>query len=146
MPSTLIFGLVPFGIVYVELLYIFNSVWLEKTTFYSMHGFLFVTMLSLIVVIAEATILTLYVSLAVYHNLDWKWLCFRVGSLMAWYVFGYLTYYFARVLYVRDFVSVLLYFTYMELVSGLIGLACGLIGVITGWVLINRLFGSVKKD
>ena len=146
VPSTLIFGLVPFGIVYVELLYIFNSVWLEKTTFYSMHGFLFVTMLSLIVVIAEATILTLYVSLAVYHNLDWKWLCFRVGSLMAWYVFGYLTYYFARVLYVRDFVSVLLYFTYMGLVSGLIGLACGLIGVITGWVLINRLFGSVKKD
>ncbi|KAM9918099.1 hypothetical protein OXX80_013061, partial [Metschnikowia pulcherrima] len=88
------FGLIPFGIVYVDLLFIFNSVWLEKTTFYYMYGFLLLTALLLLVVVAESAIVATYISLTVYSNPNWQWLSFRVSSSLGWYVFGYSTYYF----------------------------------------------------
>lgn len=144
--STVVFGLIPFGIVYVELLFILNSMWLEKTTFYFMYGFLLVTILVIVVVIAESTILACYMSLAIYQNPNWHWLCFRVGSSIGWYIFAYSFYYFFCILNVRDFVSILLYFAYMSLVSGLIALACGSVGLITGFVFISKIYGTVKLD
>ncbi|CAK7897343.1 transmembrane 9 superfamily member 3 [[Candida] anglica] len=144
--GTIVLGLIPFGIIFVELHFIFNSVWLEKTTFYYMYGFLLVAAISLVVVIIETTIVVLYVSFTVYHNPRWQWLCFRVGASIGWYIFAYSTYYFFFALHVRDFVSILLYFAYMTLVSGLIGIACGSVGVITGLIFVGKIFGTVKID
>lgn len=142
--SIFIFGLIPFGVVYVELLFIFNSVWLEKTTFYYMYGFLFVTSLMLIIIIAESSIVAIYVSLAIYNNPNWQWLSFRVGSSIGWYIYGYSIYYFTLYLNIRDFVSILFYFGYMALACILIGFGCGAVGVLTGMFFIKRIF--VKVD
>lgn len=141
-PTTLLFGAVPFAIVYVELLFVFNSVWLEKTTFYFMYGFLLVTLVVLVVVVAELAVLATYVLLAVYHNPRWHWLCFRVGASLGWWIFGYLAYYFVRTLHVRDAVSVLLYFTYMTLASALVALACGAVAVAAGLVFMGRVYAT----
>lgn len=145
-PSIILFGLIPFGIVYVELLFIFNSLWLEKTTFYFMYGFLLITTLILIIVIAESAILATYLSLAIFQNPKWHWLCFRVGSSIGFYIMAYSTYYFFFALNIRDFVSILLYFSYMVLVSGLISLACGAVGLITGLIFIGKIYGTIKID
>lgn len=144
--SVLIFGLIPFGIVYVELLFIFNSVWLEKTTFYYMYGFLLLTAIVLIVIIAESTIIAIYISIAVYTNPNWQWLSFNVGSSVGWYILGYSVYYFIFYLNVNDFVSALLYFCYMTLTSCLIGVACGAAGTLTGLLFIKKIYGSIKVD
>lgn len=142
--SIFLFGLIPFGVVYVELLFIFNSVWLEKTTFYYMYGFLFITSIMLIIIIAESTIVAIYVSLAIYNNPSWQWLSFRVGSSIGWYIYAYSIYYFILYLNIRDFVSILFYFGYMALVCVLIGFSCGAVGVLTGMFFIKRIF--VKVD
>lgn len=144
--SVLIFGLIPFGIVYVELLFIFNSVWLEKTTFYYMYGFLLLTAIILIVIIAESTIIATYLSIAVLYNPNWQWLCFNVGSSIGWYILAYSVYYFVCYLNVNDFVSALLYFSYMALTSCLIGVACGSAGTLTGLLFIKKIYGSIKVD
>lgn len=144
--SIVIFGLIPFGVVYVELLFIFNSVWLEKTTFYYMYSFLFVTTLMLIVIIVESTIIAVYISLAVYHNPHWQWLSFRIGSSIGWFIFGYSIYYFIFYLSVHDFVSSLLFFGYMALACIAVGLGCGAVGLLTGLIFINVIFSAVKED
>lgn len=144
--SVIIFGLIPFGIVYVELLFVFNSVWLEKTTFYYMYSFLLITSIMLIISISESAIVATYISLAVYNNPNWHWLCFRVGSSTGWFIFGYSAYYFTYYLNIRDFVSILFYFTYMGLTSVLIGFGCGAVGVLTGLVFVRKIFGAVKVD
>ncbi|KAK6458920.1 uncharacterized protein RJT20DRAFT_10449 [Scheffersomyces xylosifermentans] len=144
--SIIVFGLIPFGIVYVELLFIFNSVWLEKTTFYYMYSFLFLTTVILIVIIVESTIIAVYISLAVYHNSHWHWLSFRIGSSISWFIFGYSIYYFVFYLSVHDFVSSLLYFGYMALACTLIGVSCGAVGLLTGLVFINKIYRAVKVD
>ena len=144
--TILIYGLIPFGIVYVELLFIFNSIWLEKTTFYYMYGFLFITTLMLFIIIIESTIVAIYISLVVYNKSNWIWLSFQVGSSIGWYIYGYSIYYFLRILNVDDFVSGLLYFVYMALASLMIGIASGSIGVLTGLIFIRKIYGAIKVD
>lgn len=142
----IIYGLIPFGIVYVELSFIFNSIWLEKTTFYYMYGFLFLTTLTLIVIVSESTIIGIYLNLIVDNNPNWQWLSFRIGSSIGLYVYAYSIYYFFIQMIVRDFVSILLYFGYMALVSLLMSIACGSVAVLTGLILIKTLYGSAKSD
>ncbi|KAI5968807.1 hypothetical protein CANMA_002243 [Candida margitis] len=144
--NVLVYGMIPFGIVYVELLFVFNSVWLEKTTFYYMYGFLFITTVMLIVIIIELTIVAIYVSLVYYNDANWSWLSFKVGSSIAWYIYGYSLYYFVTVLNVDDFVSSLLYFSYMGLACFIIGVACGAVGVITGSLFIRKIYGAIKLE
>ncbi|KAK6200224.1 uncharacterized protein RJT21DRAFT_41937 [Scheffersomyces amazonensis] len=146
LPSVLVFGLIPFGVVFVELLFIFNSVWLEKTTFYYMYGFLFITTMILIIIIAESTIIAIYISLSVYNNPNWQWLSFRVGSSIGWYIMAYTVYYFTFYLNVKDFVSSLLYFSYMGLACFLICLGFGSIGLFTGLIFVRKIFGTIKAD
>lgn len=141
----LVFGIIPFGIVYVELLFIFNSVWLEKTTFYYMYGFLFATTVILTIVIAESTVVAVYTSLATMGDPSWYWLSFRVGLSLGWYIFAYSLYYFVIYLRIRDFVSVLFYFSYMALVSFLIGLAGGAVSAITGFIFVQKIYGAMSK-
>ncbi|ODV79894.1 uncharacterized protein CANTADRAFT_89508 [Suhomyces tanzawaensis NRRL Y-17324] len=144
--STAVFGLIPFGVVYVELVFIFNSVWLEKTTFYYMYGFLLISAIMLIIVIAESTIVAIYTSLVFYKNPNWHWLSFRTGSSIGWFVLAYSTYYFSFHLSVSDFVSVLFYFSYMGLASALVGFSGGAIGVLTGLIFTKKIYGTVKID
>ncbi|RCK62781.1 Transmembrane 9 superfamily member 3 [Candida viswanathii] len=141
-----IYGIIPFGIVYVELLFIFNSVWLEKTTFYFMYGFLFITIIMLVIIIIESTIVAVYISLVVYNDPHWIWLSFQVGSSLGWFIYGYSIYYYINVLNVQDFVSGLLYFVYMALASVIIGVSCGAVGLLTGLIFIRKIYGAIKVD
>ncbi|CAN3357381.1 transmembrane 9 superfamily member 3 [Diutina catenulata] len=144
--SPIVFGLFPFMSIYVELTFVFNSVWLEKTSFYYMYGFLFAALVLLMVIVAECTIVAIYVSLASYNDPNWHWLSFRCGASVGVYVFAYSAYYFFTKLDVHEWVSVLIYFGYMALASLGIGVACGALASLTGLVFINRVFGSLKKD
>lgn len=144
--STLAFGLIPFGIVYVDLLFIFNSIWLEKTTFYYMYGFLLLTVVLLLVVVGESAIVATYLSLAMYNNPQWQWLCFRVGSSIGWYIYAYTVYYFVSYLLMADVVSILIYFSYMALVAVAIGVSCGAFAVVTSMVFVRNIYGLVKAD
>ncbi|KAL6454775.1 TMN7 Transmembrane 9 superfamily member 7 [Candida maltosa Xu316] len=146
LKTVVVYGLIPFGIVYVELSFILTSVFLEKTTFYYMYGFLFITVVMLVVLVIESTIIAVYVSLAVYNDPHWTWLSFQVGSSLGWYVFGYAIYYYVRVLNVEEFVSGLLYFVHMAIVSVIIGVSCGAIGVLTGLAFVRKIYGAIKVD
>lgn len=142
----LLFGVIPFGIVYVELLFIFNSVWLEKTSFYYMYGFLLATALILLLVIVELTVIAVYFSLAAMGNPHWAWLSFRVGLSVGWYIFAYSVYYFCYYLRMRDFVLVLYYFGYMLLVCFAIGIGGGAAGAMSGYVFVHKLYRSISKN
>ena len=143
--STVVFGLFPFMLIYVELTYVFHALWLEKTTYYT-YGFLLVAFVLLIIIVAECTIVAIYTSLAVYNDPNWHWLAYRCGALVGVYVFGFVTYYFFAYLDVREWVSVLVYFSYMLLMLICLGVACGALGVLTGLFFVKRVFGSLKND
>ncbi|CUM64098.1 uncharacterized protein PRCAT00001688001 [Priceomyces carsonii] len=144
--SIAVFGLIPFVVVYVELLFILNTVWLEKTTFYFMYGFLLLTTIILLLIICESAVVAAYLCLAVDNNPRWHWLCFRVGSSIGYYIYGYSIYYFLCYLHVRDAVSTILYFSYMALACIVVGLGGGAVSIICGLLFIKRIYGLVKED
>lgn len=144
--STAIFGLIPFFIVYVELAFVFNSIWFEKTTFYYMYGFLLVTVILLVTIVVETTIVAVYISLAVYNNPNWHWLSFRVGASVGFYIYAYAIFYFVVNLDVKDFFSSLLYFGYMGITCTLISLTFGSVAAITGLIFIKNIYSAIKLD
>lgn len=140
-----VFGLVPFGTIYVELLFIYRSVWLEKTSFYYMYGFLLFTLILLSVVVVESVIVAVYLSL-IYGDWRWQWRSFYIGSSVAWYIEFYSVYYFFTHMNVTDFSSIILFFSYTTILSVLIGLATGSLGLYAASLFIYRIYDAIKSD
>ena len=56
-------GLISFAVIFIELLFVFRSLWQDKSGYYYVFGFLSVVTVVLMVTIIEATIVATYVQL-----------------------------------------------------------------------------------
>ena len=63
MYSVLLAGLVPFAVIFIELLFVFRSMWQDKSGYYYVFGFLSVVSLVCIVTVVEVTIVATYIQL-----------------------------------------------------------------------------------
>lgn len=61
--TVLLAGLVPFAVIFVELLFVFRSLWQDKSSYYYVFGFLSAMSLVLMVTVIEVTIIATYVQL-----------------------------------------------------------------------------------
>lgn len=62
--SVLLAGLIPFLVIFIELLFIFRSLWLDKSGYYYVFGFLSVVSLVCIITVIEVTIVAIYIQLS----------------------------------------------------------------------------------
>ena len=114
VPSMLLVGVLPFGAIFVELYFIFFSLWSDRI--YYMFGFLFLSYGLLIVTSAAVTILMIYFLLCA-ENYHWQWRAFASSGASAGYVFAYSLLYWGRMLSFSSFTGGLLYLGYSLLVS-----------------------------
>jgi hypothetical protein len=84
-------GFLPFSAIYIELYYIFASIWGHKV--YTIYSILFIVFLILIVVTAFITIALTYFQLAVEDH-RWWWRSFMCGGSTAFFVLGYCFFYY----------------------------------------------------
>lgn len=73
--AVLLAGLIPFAVIFIELLFVFRSLWQDKSGYYYVFGFLSVVSLVLIVTVIEVTIVATYLQLcaevsSISHFLD----------------------------------------------------------------------------
>lgn len=61
--AILVAGLVPFAVIFIELLFVFRSLWQDKSGYYYVFGFLAVVSTVLILAVMETTIIAVYVQL-----------------------------------------------------------------------------------
>lgn len=61
--AALVAGLVPFAVIFIELLFVFQSLWSDKSGYYYVFGFLAVVATILILAIMEVTIIGVYLQL-----------------------------------------------------------------------------------
>lgn len=59
----LISGLIPFAVIFIELLFVFRSLWQDKSGYYYVFGFLAVVSTILILAIMETTVIAVYIQL-----------------------------------------------------------------------------------
>ncbi|RDW69782.1 putative multispanning membrane protein [Coleophoma cylindrospora] len=143
--SILLAGLIPFAVIFIELLFVFQSLWQDKSGYYYVFGFLSVVSIILILTIAEVTIVTIYIKLCS-EDYNWWWHSFFVGGGSAIWVFLYCVWYFFTKLHIEGFVSSLLFFSYSFMACVVYGLLTGTVGFLTAYAFIRRIYGAIKAD
>jgi transmembrane 9 superfamily protein 2/4 len=138
--SILIAGLIPFAVIFIELLFVFQSLWQDKSGYYYVFGFLSVVSIILILTIAEVTIVTIYIKLCS-EDYNWWWHSFAVGGASSVWVFVYCVWYYFTKLHIEGFVSGFLFFAYSALACAGYGLATGTVGFLTAYAFVRRIYG-----
>lgn len=140
VPAALLAGLIPFAVIFIELLFVFQSVWQDKSGYYYVFGFLAVVSTILILTIAEVTVLAIYIQLCS-ENYHWWWSSFMVGGGSAVWVFAYCTWYYFAKLHITGFLSSMLFFSYSFMACCVYGLLTGTVGFLTAFAFVRRIYG-----
>ncbi|TQV96211.1 hypothetical protein V2A60_003350 [Cordyceps javanica] len=143
--AVLLAGLIPFAVIFIELLFVFQSLWQNKSGFYYMFGFLAVVSVILVVTIAEVTVVTIYIQLCS-EDYHWWWQSFFVGGGSALWIFAYSVWYYMFKLHITGFVSSMLFFVYTFIACCVYGLLTGTIGFLSAYGFVRRIYGAIKVD
>jgi len=129
--------------VFVELFFILSSLWLNQ--YYYVFGFLLLVWIILIITCAEITIVLCYFQLCS-ENYHWWWRSFLTSGSSAFYVYLYSTYYYFTKVNALYFLTGVLYFTYMALISFGFFLLTGVVGYFSCFWFICKIYASIKVD
>ncbi|QEU61336.1 Tmn3 [Kluyveromyces lactis] len=153
---TLTFGLIPFALIYVELLFAYKSLWLQKTTLYYLYGFLLSNIVIVCICICLLSIIGCYIHLNYgndslnfkWDNVigrvleachSWRWKAFHMGGAVAWYMEAYSIFYLIFVARYRDFISSFLFVCYSTLFNILCWTAFGSLSYLSSLWFIGKL-------
>ncbi|KAI1850065.1 hypothetical protein JX266_004444 [Neoarthrinium moseri] len=145
MQAVLLAGLIPFAVIFIELLFVFQSMWQDKSGYYYVFGFLAVVSIILILTIAEVTVVTVYVQLCS-ENYHWWWQSFMIGGGSAVWVFLYCIWYYFAKLHISGFISSMLFFSYSFMACCVYGLLTGTVGFLTAYTFVRKIYGAIKAD
>jgi transmembrane 9 superfamily protein 2/4 len=140
--TVLVGGILPFGACFVEFFFILSSMWMNS--YYYVFGFTLLVFLILIVTCAEITVVLCYFQLCS-EDYHWWWRAFLTSGSTALYVFLYSAIYFSR-LEPDMWVTYLLYFGYMGMLSLSIFLVTGSVGFLSCLWFTKKIYGSIKVD
>lgn len=139
----LIAGFLPFTAIYVELHYIFTSMWGHQI--YTMFGVLFCAFSLLVVVTSSITVSLLYFQLS-REDHRWWWSTFINGGMVGFFLYAYSFYFYFFNSGMTGFLQASFYFGYMTIISFAIFLMLGSAGFRLSLVFIKYIYSRVKCD
>ncbi|KAL2111900.1 hypothetical protein VUR80DRAFT_9012 [Thermomyces stellatus] len=143
--TALLAGLIPFAVIFIELLFVFRSVWQDKSGYYYVFGFMAVVSAILLVTVAEVTIVAVFAQLCAEDH-RWWWRSFAVGGASSVWVFLYSVWYYVARLSVSGWVSGLMFFGYSFMACCVYGLLTGTVGFLSAYAFVRRIYGAIKVD
>ncbi|KAJ5161420.1 Sodium:alanine symporter [Penicillium capsulatum] len=141
----LLTGLLPFAVLFIELLFVFKNLWQDKSGYYYVFGFLSAVSAVLLVTVVEVTVIATYSQLCS-ENYHWWWQSFVTGGSSAFWVFAYCIWFYLFKLHVTGFVSSLLFFSYSFLACAMYGLLTGTVGFLAAYAFVRRVYSGIKVD
>ena len=143
LPLILVGGLVPFGVVFVELYFFLSSIWMGYG--YYLFGFVSIVILILIITTSEISIVLTY-SLLCAENYHWWWMSFIAPASSGVYAFGFSLYYLIVAFNISNVLVLVEAVGYLLILSTIFSLFTGCVGFLASCVCVSALFGSVKVD
>lgn len=140
---SLLSGFAAFLGISVQMYYIYSAIWFQRL--YYMFGFLFVSLISVVLIAAVTNALVLYLSLRA-ENYKWQWRTFWVCGGCAIYLFIYSIIYMTRYMALQTFWGKAMYIAYCLLASMLCYTALGSIGILSSYILVKNMYKHVKVD
>ncbi len=142
VPIMLMLGIFPFGLIAVEMYFIYSSLWFNRI-FY-MFGFLFFCFLLMLLTTALISVLMIYYTLCL-ENFKWQWKSLFVGG-------GCLVYVFIHSLFLTNgeslanVSSLVLYLGYLLVILLLVFLCCSSVGFLSSLFFVRRIYSEIKID
>jgi transmembrane 9 superfamily protein 2/4 len=141
--SFLLGGILPFGSVCIELFFIMSALWLHQI--YYVMGFLLAVMLILAATCAQVSIVMDYTQLCAEDH-RWWWSSYCNCASAGVYLFFYSLWFLMSRLELVGFLPVMVYLTYMSMISLCFGLFCGSVGFLCAFRFNKLIYGAVKVD
>ena len=135
-------GLLPFGAVFIEFIYIMSSIWKHELFFIA--TFVIIALIVLIVTSSEIGLLFVYVNLCK-GDYNWWWKCYMASASPAIYIVIYSIYYFFSLQMTR-LSTIVIYFGLMSLITFIIVLICGSAGVVFTLLFLRKIYSMIKVD
>lgn len=139
----LIAGFLPFSAIYIELHYIFASMWGHQI--YTLFGILFFAFMLLIVVTSFITVALLYFQLA-REDHRWWWASYINGGMTGVFIYVYSFYYYFQRSQMTGILQSSFYFGYMAIVSFGFFLMLGASGFQFSLIFVKYIYSRVKCD
>ena len=136
-------GLIAFSTIFIEFIYIMNSLWNHKL--YFLATFLWVGSILLMVVSAEVTIILTYINLC-FGDYAWWWKSYLFGGSSSLFVLIYSIYYYIFNMHVTRFSPIVVYFGLMSLISSMVFLICGAVSSLSTFVFVKQIYSLIKID
>jgi hypothetical protein len=141
--QVLIAGFLPFSAIYIELHYIFASMWGHQI--YTLFGILLLAFLLLVVVTSFITVALLYFQLA-REDHRWWWASYINGGMTGVFIYVYSFYYYFHRSGMSGVLQSSFYFGYMAVVSFAFFLMLGSAGFQCSLVFVKYIYARVKCD
>jgi transmembrane 9 superfamily protein 2/4 len=136
-------GILPFGSVCIELAFIMSALWLHQI--YYVMGFLLVVLLILAATCAQVSIVLTYLQLCAEDH-RWWWMSFFNCASAGLYLFLYSLWFLSSRLDMVGLLPVVVYLTYMGMISICFGIFCGSVGFMSSLWFTRTIYGAVKVD
>nr|XP_043613335.1 transmembrane 9 superfamily member 2-like [Erigeron canadensis]XP_043613336.1 transmembrane 9 superfamily member 2-like [Erigeron canadensis] len=143
VPQMVLAGILPFSVIYVQLYYIFASVWGHRI--YTLYGILFVVFVLLLIITALMSVVLTYFQLAVEDH-EWWWRSFFCGGSTGLFMYGYCIYYHFFRSDMNGFMQISFFFGYMACVCYGIFLVLGTVGFHASLLFVRYLYAAIKCD
>jgi hypothetical protein len=136
-------GFLPFSAIYIELHYIFASIWGHKI--YTLFGILFLAFIMLTTVTSFITIALLYFQLA-REDHQWWWASFLNGGSTGLFIFAYSFFYYYHRSNMHGLLQLSFYFGYTAVAAYGFMLMLGFVGFLSSFTFVDYIYGAVKTD
>jgi transmembrane 9 superfamily member 1 len=136
-------GFLPFSAIYIELHYIFASVWGHRV--YTLFGILTLAFIILLIVTAFVTMALTYFQLAMEHY-RWWWRSFLSGGSTGIFVFLYAAFYYSERSEMSGGLQFAFFFGYMSMVSYAFFLMLGAVGYWMSNLFVRHIYETIKTD
>ncbi|KAJ6845889.1 transmembrane 9 superfamily member 2-like [Iris pallida] len=143
IPQMAMAGFLPFSAIYIELYYIFASVWGHKI--YTIYSILFIVFIILIIVTAFITVALTYFQLTVEDH-EWWWRSVLCGGSTGIFIFFYCLYYYHARSDMSGFMQTSFFFGYMTCICYGFFLMLGTVGFRASLLFVRHIYRSIKCE
>jgi transmembrane 9 superfamily protein 3 len=138
----LLSGILPFGSIFIEMYFVFTSLYQYK--YYYVFGFLLLVFIILNIVTLCVTIVSTYFLLNS-EDYRWQWSSFLGGSSVGLYIFCYGIYFYVKKTNMHGLLQITYYFGYLAISCFGIGLMTGATGFVGCLIFVRVIYAFISK-
>lgn len=143
LPQMVLAGFLPFSTIYMQLHYVFMSMWGNRV--YTLYSTIFVIFIILLITTSLITVALTHFQLTAEDH-RWWWRSFLCGGSVGLYVYGFCFYYCYWISHFSGFLQLSFFFGYMAWICYCIFLMCGSVGFYASLLYVRHIYSSIKSD